>query len=572
MEKEKFSAELPQIAQYDHRQNTEERLVFPSLQALMAFLDQFDTSDCYFRGQAGLWDVVSSVYRHSGTARFEKAQIMTVAAVSLLKDNEYIRNVVKDNDNHALAIAQHYGCPTDLVDVTTSLQVAGYFASSENSLHQNQPEGCIWVFPESEIQIMQDLIRFIPLEDGVAYPEYVTDMLEKNNGGLLFKLDIPELSRLNAQKGAFLWDMCGTLKDLIRISGMGIRFVFRHTPGEKRLFDKEEGELFPHPNQLESEIMRIFTEKRRVDGLPEYIGPIMRLLNENTGVSEDSLPRELVAHSKDRMVLPMPDYFSPSFGEYCWQRRTVTHSDLKPKNINMDKCVYCFTHFEPDGVLTIVESILTNLKNETLTDYLICLIDRTNQAIFAIEDTRDTVNVVLTLNNYSYTPEEIAEILVEYFRICIFKQQNQFAPHTDEEFEVALIFGQIDALAKKYYGGTATKLNMYDAGGYVSFWLPADYTFLDEACAEEFKNFDKSAFTFPDILEAELAEIPENARIFLYQSQPRKIISYENMKRMFIRLIIPQLLTLRPAFERLYIPDHVTKISLPYFGRPLHIM
>ena len=72
--------------------------------------------------------------------------------------------------------------------------------------------------------------------------------------------------------------------------------------------------LFPLPNQLESEILRIFTStKRDKNGLPEYSGIIKRFINEMSGVSKHGLPRDITDNFLNVMAIPFPDFFSPSF-------------------------------------------------------------------------------------------------------------------------------------------------------------------------------------------------------------------------------------------------------------------
>jgi len=131
MAKEKFNIDLPAIIE---RQKKCDESVFPCIGDLLTFVESFDTSGCYFRGQSGLWDITSSLYRHYGTPRFKDACTTITTAVKWLKQNQYIYPVVGDNDNNAVAIAQHYGYPTDLVDITTDTRTAAYFAISDNRL------------------------------------------------------------------------------------------------------------------------------------------------------------------------------------------------------------------------------------------------------------------------------------------------------------------------------------------------------------------------------------------------------------------------------------------------------
>lgn len=57
MEKRNFDVDLSMVAKCDYRKNHDGRCIFPCIQDLLNFLDRFDTSECFFRGQSGLWDV-----------------------------------------------------------------------------------------------------------------------------------------------------------------------------------------------------------------------------------------------------------------------------------------------------------------------------------------------------------------------------------------------------------------------------------------------------------------------------------------------------------------------------------
>lgn len=564
MGKIRFDGSEKAISDYDYHLNPHRKHVFPSLQALMQFLEQFDTTGCYFRGQSGLWDIVSSAFRHYGTDRFERATITSAAAVRWLKDNRLIAAAIRDNENYALAVAQHYGCPTDLVDVTTSLRVAGYFASSDNAAHENQPEGCIWVFTPQDIDCYSQLF---PLENP---SEYIQTALEKNHGSLLIRLDIPELSRINAQKGAFLWDLGGSLHERIMRSGYGCCFVFRHTPDEKDAFREDEKALFPLPNPLESEIMRIFTEESRENGLPTYVGTLQTVLGDQTGITVNGLRTDLVEQATDYTLVSKPDVFTPSFGEYPWVKRDLAVRDVHPKDIDLQQCKQAYLYFNEEGIEALVDDVLTSLAEEKLTDYLVLLRDPEKKAIYAIEETQVLVELVITLYNYDYTRQEIVWVLMEYLRIHVFLQQTRFRPRSEQEYRLALVFGQVDELMAQYYGCPVTKLNIRDSNGSAAFWLPANYEFLTDACRAEFERFEKPPIHLPEMFRGLEDRVGKNAQIFLYQHRPQKILPYENLKKMFLELILPQLFVFRHAHERICIPDHIRAITPPFLGRHLY--
>jgi hypothetical protein len=156
--KEKFNIKLPEISQCNYEGISD--FVFPSIQELLNFFDKFDMSDCFFRGQSGLWAITSSLHRHHvPKERFQRASNICVSAVEWLKNSKIISNVLNGNEDYAMAIAQHYGCPTDLVDITTNYRTATYFATSDNKNHVATPKGCIWVFTKEDIEELQDILR-----------------------------------------------------------------------------------------------------------------------------------------------------------------------------------------------------------------------------------------------------------------------------------------------------------------------------------------------------------------------------------------------------------------------------
>lgn len=53
----------------------------------------------------------------------------------------------------------------------------------------------------------------------------------------------------------------------------------------------------------------------------------------------------------------------------------------------------------------------------------------------------------------------------------------------------------------------------------------------------------------------------------MYQSKPQKIISYDNIKKIFLELILPQQFLFRQDGFRVFIPDFLTTMTLTYYGR-----
>jgi hypothetical protein len=565
----KFDVNLLEIALYDYRRNPYGNIVFPSLQELLDFLGKFNTTGCFFRGQTGLWDVVSSLHRHRDE-NFKKACNISISALEWLKNNKYISTATQNNDDYLFAIAQHYGCPTDLVDITTDYRTAAYFASSNNVDHEKTPEGCVWVFPTEEIERLRDLMETPPEGLLEQLPKGLMDKFIENNRSPLIQLNIPQLSRLNAQSGAFLWDMAGILKLQLYFACIGTRFVFKHTQDEKSIFIKDEGRLFPFPNQLESEIMRIFKERSRFDGLPEYYGIIGNVISEKEGLLKNGLPSRIVDNAKGTVFVPLPDNFTPSFGEYEWIQQTVSQDRYDIKNIDMTNYLECHLPFSVKGTLSLVQHILKSVSDNSLTDLLILFYREGSLLAVHDGDEEILIDIVITLSNYSYSDCEIAEVLLEWLKMLTFKSENGFIPKTEAEFELALNYGYVNDLVSKYYGCRVTKLNLGEGDGMTRFWLPENYNFLEKEYQAEFLAFDKSYLEMPAIFRDYCEKITDNSQIFLHQHKPKKIMPYDTMKKMFVELILPQHFAFRRIGEKIYIPDYIDKISLPIFGRTMY--
>lgn len=117
-----------------------------------------------------------------------------------------------------MAIAQHYGIPTDFVDFTYSPEVAAFFAT-HSPKDLTGKNGVIICINKKEFQSVMELIKVISKERGFPLP-------------YLFEPDITNLWRLKAQRGCFLQLMLAGFEKLCN-------------------YDKI---IFPHNNEIPTEI------------------------------------------------------------------------------------------------------------------------------------------------------------------------------------------------------------------------------------------------------------------------------------------------------------------------------
>ena len=141
----------------------------------------------YFRGQTRTWPLVSSFCRLSEGERdtanerlglFE-SWVGSVAALHQLASN----------GEAVLAVAQHYGIPTTLIDFSTDPKVAAYFASHPEPAVDALGDSCIICLSDERLKSCCEVLRVVTPEP------YDLKVLTWNVLGLW---------RLEAQSGVFL--------------------------------------------------------------------------------------------------------------------------------------------------------------------------------------------------------------------------------------------------------------------------------------------------------------------------------------------------------------------------------
>lgn len=142
----------------------------------------------WFRGQVRNWPLVSSFGRRDEAQRDAALRRFTTFQRWLERVPE-LAALAADVDA-ALAVAQHYGLPTHLVDFSTEPRIAAFFAAHDAPSEVREgDEGCIICLSTA------DLSRFWSHLSAVATtcpePEQI-------------RVEVPELWRLQAQRGVFL--------------------------------------------------------------------------------------------------------------------------------------------------------------------------------------------------------------------------------------------------------------------------------------------------------------------------------------------------------------------------------
>lgn len=180
-----------------------------------------------YRGQTQPWKLKSSLFRIEDNKEREKQWENTAHFCNWLLKNERLVDL-KMNLDKGLAICQHHGYKTDLVDFSWDIEVAAYFAT--HGTIDEKVSGVIWAIEWESFKMIYDSLK----------------KLDKPK-----LIEVKGLWRIENQKGLFLRDQGGSL---LRIAG-GPDLFFKQKE-EYQTDTINTNFIYPLPNDLEKEIQR----------------------------------------------------------------------------------------------------------------------------------------------------------------------------------------------------------------------------------------------------------------------------------------------------------------------------
>jgi FRG domain-containing protein len=139
----------------------------------------------WFRGQAKNYPLAPSLARRTEPERQEALEKLG-RFEAWVHATPGLEELAAGGADHLLAVAQHYGIPTQFLDFTTAPEIAGFFACDSEGFASDQ-QSCIICLNTGELA---DFWRDIPAE--WPPPEFL-------------RIDVPNLWRLQAQQGLFLF-------------------------------------------------------------------------------------------------------------------------------------------------------------------------------------------------------------------------------------------------------------------------------------------------------------------------------------------------------------------------------
>jgi FRG domain len=207
--------------------------VFDSIEAAIAWCDRYYANGQFlFRGQTRDWPLTAPLHRLSDAREHEREAKRTLDFVQWLIDDNALLEGVKLDEDQALAVAQHHGLKTPLLDVSRNARVAAFFATHGADLDANEP-GILYIFHEGELRKYMNL-------DG--------ELGEKFGRGV-WEPKIEPLRRIRHQQGLFFESRPWLIKDLILA-----RLSFRQKPRGQDIeeaFAPPRQFIFPPPSPFE---------------------------------------------------------------------------------------------------------------------------------------------------------------------------------------------------------------------------------------------------------------------------------------------------------------------------------
>lgn len=195
-------------------------IVVDSLEEALKLAENYKESGKYdwFRGQTGIWPLISSANRLNDEER-NKAE-------EKLKrfDNWAYKNKLFKNFDSSEAIAQHHKLETMFIDFTVDPKVAAYFASDKIN-YKGYEYSCIYCLNTQDFNESIEIIKkvFPKLPD---YPR-------------LIDIEVDNLWRLEAQQGKFMYQPIVNLDWFHSLH----RIVFKVKENDIKLFD--ESYIYP---------------------------------------------------------------------------------------------------------------------------------------------------------------------------------------------------------------------------------------------------------------------------------------------------------------------------------------
>lgn len=464
--------------------------------------DEQNSNEVFFyRGQIDNWPIKSTLSRENYS---DKEIERTKSFVNRIKS---ITSLSKMSDKKCLAIAQHYGYKTDLIDFTTSIDVAAFFATDGMSNNSKYKHGYIWRISSSDIEIMKLIAEGVIKLNAECklYKEIEEKELTRMKNekfGPFISYEIPELSRMNNQKGVFLWDLHEIFTECF-LKNRSADFIFEHDGTVYSNDWLNENIIYPEPNELEHQIM-CFKSGEAKDAFFKIKDDWVQ--NTITLKTPDSIAEKYLTNNKWEIDCDSINKRS---------QQTIKHESHRTVDlINEQEVILNIIKNNRDNIES-GEKILIDCEDEKLAQ-------RINEAIN-------------TLIYFTYSNEEIKNIINK----------------------MILLYNNIE---NDIENKEMIEIEMEDSAGTTSYCeIPS--RIIDEKMNTIKKEIKKNNKNIPTDLNKLLKSDAINLLIDL-RKFPRKVFNQEEINNIFINYVLPYQFIWRSEGCRIYSPANLKIFGL----------
>jgi hypothetical protein len=196
----------------------------------------------WFRGQRQNWPLQSSFCRLDEIQQSEAVQRIA-SFEHWVKNTPGLESIASSTDM-TIAVAQHYGLPTNFIDFTTDPIAAGFFASTEfNGVKDSNEYSCILCLDTHDLEDYWVRAK----QQSSAKPEFI-------------RLSVPNLWRLEAQSGVFLYCPAANFEDIYDLD----RILF--PPTQLTTHIPEHGYYPKRKSALEVLLDQFFMNEKLMEG------------------------------------------------------------------------------------------------------------------------------------------------------------------------------------------------------------------------------------------------------------------------------------------------------------------
>jgi len=476
----------------------------------------------WFRGQTRCWPLLSSFVRRAPTE--QSAAVERFGRFwNWLQSVPALASIAADEDA-ALAVAQHYGLATNLVDFSTEPKVAAFFATyNPPPPHEGEDLSCIICFNYEELKELCDSVRRV--RPKMPEPKAI-------------RVEIPELWRIQAQCGVFLEYSFDVSFEAEMFDFDRIVFPTERDPAVLARLIPEEDVYPTQKSDLEVLLDQFFMLERMADG-SRMIDKLSMFHKMHWQAPADGIEAECFGPSG----LPVHESWEPS-RLVGWLSPEAEH--WQPRSAAPSVTIrYPLTGDSSAKVLGMKDQISATFAGHTKlqggsVNWI--LVDASPAAPL----TRWLELAWDGLRRWPYSPTDVAQALatvVEYGMLV----NRQPAALSDT--------GLARQLAERCLGGAIEIEIGIEDGSYARGFVNTDL--LWQAVRPDFGNFLTDAWS---------PQIRSVRHVLQVASNPKRALIFDRLISLFCTQVVPTQVVLRDETSgkaRLYNLARATKIGLP---------